>query len=678
VAAPTIVPCPPPLEPGLTAVSGGAVIGVESRHARSVHLCLFDEEDSETARLRLPCRTGDLHHGFVAGLEPGHRYGLRVDGPSGGDGHRFDPSKLLVDPYALRLDRPFAWHPALAEPGAETERLVPKAIFEMPAPARRVERPAPPTLIYELGVKAFSMLHPDVPAELKGTLRALCCAPVIAHLKRIGVSHVELLPIAAWIDERHLPPLGLANAWGYNPVTFLALDPRLAPGGAGDLEAAVGALRGSGIGVILDVVFNHTGESDAAGPTLSLRGLDNALYFRHAADDADRLVNDTGCGNTLACDRPAVMHLVLAALRRWRRCGVDGFRFDLATTLGRDQSEFSRDAPLLAAIARDPELAGCILIAEPWDLGPGGYCLGEFPAPYFEWNGRFRDDMRRFWRGDHDAAGGLARGLAGSAELLAPGHRPPSASINYIASHDGFPLADVTTYARKHNLANGEENRDGSTENWSWNNGEEGLSDDLTVKEARRTDARALLATLFIARGTPMLLAGDEGGRTQHGNNNAYAQDNESFWLDWTTQDPELTDYVSSLMVFRRWLSTRIDDRHPTGGAQKEGSPPDVVWTTLAGHAMAAADWAPADAFILIMSAPHGARVAAAFNRGREAQALTLPNPGDGLAWTEAFQSASDGNAFADRTICARSVAVYVEEPDIAARNTARERAFMV
>lgn len=593
---PSLEPCPLPAALGATITEAGVVFGVVSRHGERVELCLFDEAAGrEVARLPLPCRSGDIHHGLLPEAGEGLRYGLRCAGPWQPEaGHRFDPAKLLVDPYATTLDRPFRWNPRLAQRGEDTADLVPRAVVTAPGDKLRLPE-WPAAFIYEVAPKAFTMRHPGVAGELRGTLAALTEPAVIAHVAKLGVSHVELMPVAAWMDERHLPPLGLSNAWGYNPVNFFALEPRLAPGGMEDLRRLCRAYADAGIGVILDIVLNHTAESDAFGATVSLRGLDNALYYRHAHDDPGLLVNDTGTGNTLALDRAPVVRLAMDALRHWRRLGVAGFRFDLGTVLGRGEGGFSRDAPLFAAILQDPDLSSAILIAEPWDIGPGGYRLGEFPAPFAEWNGRFRDDVRRFWRGDHGVTGALATRLAGSSDLFGAGHRGPRASINFLAAHDGFTLADLVAYEARHNEANGEGNRDGDADSHSWNHGVEGPSDDPEVEAARLRDVRALLATLFLSRGVPMLTAGDEFGRTQAGNNNAYAQDNDFSWLDWEKADEGLVGFVTELARLRRDHPRLADDVFLTG----RGDPPDARWLLPDGSPIADEAWSGLDALVL-------------------------------------------------------------------------------
>lgn len=567
--------------PGPLLRDGGIDFSVVSRNATAVRVCLYDETGAETERVALDRVTATRFAGFVAGLNPGQRYGLRAEGPWQPEaGHRFDASKLLLDPYATRLDGAFVYDPRLAERGRDNADLVPKAIVEATRPPQPRLGAAEPGLIYEVSVRSFTRLHPEIPEAQRGTVAALAHPAIVDHLVRLGVGTVELMPLTAAIDERHLPPLGLSNAWGYNPVSFLAPDPRLAPGGLDEIRATVATLHAAGIRVVLDVVFNHTGESDALGPNLSLKGLDQALYFR--LGDGGTLVNDTGCGNTLALDRRETVALVMDALRLWAETGIDGFRYDLAAVLGRRADRFDPESPLLMAIGQDPLLRDLIQIAEPWDVGPGGYQLGAFPAPFAEWNDRFRDDIRLFWRGDGHRVPALATRLAGSSDLFAASGRPPSASINFIAAHDGFTLADLVAYADKHNDANGEGNRDGTGENFSWNNGAEGGSDNPAIIAARARDARALLATLFLAKGTPMLTAGDEFGRSQAGNNNGYAQDNALTWLDWTAADHDLAGFVADLSRLRARHPVLTDD-HWLGEA-------DAVWHAEHG-AMQGHDW---------------------------------------------------------------------------------------
>lgn len=658
-AVPAILPCPLPARMGASVTEDGIAFAVFSRNGERVLVSLFDEAgNNEIARLPLPYRSGDIHHGVLPGAKAGLRYGLRVEGPRQPErGHRFDPSKLLIDPYATLIDRPFRWDPQLARHGEETAGLVPRCVVveqassHLEKPRRRIAAGkdpgvGAPRFIYELSVKSFTMRHPGVPERLRGTLAALAEPAIIAHLHRLGVSHVELMPIAAWMDERHLPPLGLANAWGYNPVNFFAPDPRLAPGGAEDLRRLCDAYAQAGIGVILDVVLNHTAESDEHGATIGLRGLDNAVYYRHAADDPGRLVNDTGCGHTVALDRAPVLRMAMDALRHWRGLGVAGFRFDLGTVMGRTETGFSQDAPLFAAILQDPELSQAILIAEPWDIGPGGYQLGNFPPPFAEWNGRYRDDVRRFWRGDAGLAGGLATRLAGSSDIFAARHRGPDASVNFLAAHDGFTLADLVSYAAKHNEANGEGNRDGDNDSHSWNNGVEGPSRDPAIAEARNRDIRALLATLFFSRGIPMLTAGDELGRTQHGNNNAYAQDNAGFWLDWEKADDALIGFVAALAKLRLEQPLLTADSFLTG----TGEPPDALWLKPDGSRISDGEWTDLDAFCLLLNGAEE-NLLIAINRSQQDVPLPLPDEG----WEKLFASV-DG---ADRELPARSTGLW-------------------
>jgi len=530
------------VNPGVLITDGKTRFTVRSPRAEALTLCLFEGDAEQRIAM---ARDGDNWTVEITGDLRGTRYGYRASGEwNPPAGLWFDPTKLLVDPYALELDKRFAYDPSLSVYGVDTAAIVPKAIVVSPTPSP----PAPPIfrhgeLIYELNVRGFTMLHREVPEGIRGTVAALAHPAIVNHLKRLHVSAVELMPIVAWIDERHLPPLGLTNAWGYNPVAMMALDPRLCPGGVAELRDTVAKLRAEGIGVILDIVLNHSGESDVLGPVISLRGLDDAAYA-HAPDGS--LINDTGCGNTLDFGNPAVRALALDTLRHFvSHCGVDGFRFDLAPIMARSPA-FAADAPIFAELAADPILSDRILIAEPWDIGPGGYQLGAFPPNWLEWNDRFRDDVRRFWKGDA-GLGLLATRIAGSSDIFGKACR----SVNFLAAHDGFTLADSLAYEQRHNWANGEQNRDGHGENFSWNNGIEGETDNPDVLAARSAYARAMLGTLFVSTGTIMLTAGDEFGRSQRGNNNAYAQDNEITWIDWERRDLALEAFTCELSAWR-------------------------------------------------------------------------------------------------------------------------------
>uniref|UniRef100_UPI0018DF49C2 glycogen debranching protein GlgX n=1 Tax=Neoroseomonas rubea TaxID=2748666 RepID=UPI0018DF49C2 len=537
---------------GVHLAPGGANIAIPAPGATAIDLCLFDAKDRETARLRLPGRTGDVFHGFVPGLREGARYGLRAHGPCAPErGLRFDPAKLLLDPWARKIDRRFAPHESLAILGADTAALMPKAVLTRPLP----DLPAPvidgPRVIYELNVRGFTRTHPAIPEALRGTFAGLAHPAAIAHLKRLGVTHVELMPAAAWADEPMLAPRGLTNHWGYNPVGWLAPEPRLAPGGMAEVRAAVAALAAEGIGTILDVVLNHSGEGEEEGPTLSLRGLGDAAWYRTLPGAPGRYANDAGCGNTLALDRPWPLRLAMDALRHWAgQARLAALRLDLATTLGRRAEGFDPDAPLLQAMRQDPLLRDRWIIAEPWDVGHHGHRLGAFPPGWGEWNDRFRDGVRRFWRGDAGSIGDFATRLAGSRDVFAA--RPATDSVNYVTAHDGFTLADLVAHTRKRNAANGEENRDGTDDNLSWSHGVEGATGDAAILGRRRADVRALLATLLAARGTPMLSMGDEAGRSQGGNNNAWCQDNATSWFDWTGADAALIDFTARLVAARR------------------------------------------------------------------------------------------------------------------------------
>ncbi|MFB2550301.1 glycogen debranching protein GlgX [Ensifer soli] len=643
---------------GATVTREGTRFSVWSDSASRIELCLFDDTGETEIARRVMTRSGDGTFALVATDAPvGTRYGFRAEGRYAPDeGLWFDPAKLLVDPYAVELDRPFVHHRSLTVFGDDTAPLVPRAIVTAPASVT-VEPPVfrPGGLVYEVAVKPFTRLHPDIPEAMRGTVAALGHPAVIAHLKRIGVSAVELMPVTAWIDERHLPPLGLSNGWGYNPVAMMALDPRLVPGGVAELRDTVAALRAAGIGVILDLVFNHSGESDRFGATLSMRGLANTAYYRHLPGQPGALVNDTGCGNTIACDHPVVRRLILDALRHFvEKTGVDGFRFDLAPVLGRHADGFRRDATLFGEILSDPVLKDRVLIAEPWDIGPGGYQLGNFPDAFLEWNDRARDDLRRVWRGDRHMVGALATALAGSSDIFARHGGTATRSVTFLAAHDGFTLMDLVSYAGKHNGANGEDNRDGHNDNHSWNNGAEGPTDIADILDDRRRDVTALLATLFSTRGTIMLTAGDEGGRSQKGNNNAYAQDNALTWLDWQSLDDGLVGHVATLSAIRRRFDVFDGTAFFTGSG-------DVAWHRLDGEAMTVADWESplTDALVMLLATGdrdtgRKATLAVVINRSHAPHRFHLPD-GDWLRL-------AGGGDPAGAPVPARSVALFVSK----------------
>ncbi len=608
---------PAPL--GVTLVRGGINVAVVSRHATNMYFCLF--RDGGETRFELASREGDVFFGFVDHVAPGELYGLRADGPYDGRAQLFDVSKLLIDPYARQLERCFVWHEDFAASGIDTGGTAPKCVVTPPEPAVFALPQAFPRFIYEVQVKAYSKLNPDIPKDMRGTVAALAHPASIAHFKKLGVDTLELMPVMAWADERHLARLGLSNAWGYNPISFFAPDPRLAPGGLHEIREAVATLHDAGLRVILDVVYNHSGESDLGGPTVALRGLDNSLYYAHQ-DGA--LVNHTGCGNTLAVREGPVAALILDSMRHWARAtGIDGFRYDLAPILGRGPEGYSASAPLLQAINSDPLLGSLVHIAEPWDVGPGGYQLGNFPQSWREWNDRYRDDVRHFWRGDANALNNFATRLTGSSDIFARGGRKPSNSVNFVSAHDGFTLLDFVTHDHKNNFANGEDNRDGNAGEASW------------ISSNSKQDAKALLSTLFLSRGTILLTAGDEFGRSQRGNNNAYAQDNETTWLPWTEADQDLINHVVKIASFRTENEGYFANRFLTGKAFSGHNTADIEWLDAKGCSL---DWngSKPDIFGIMLASEHRReRLLIWFNRSHRAAHVSLPAAQHGFTWAE-------------------------------------------
>ena len=592
---------------GATWDGQGVDFALFSANASRVELCLFDAAGGETARLELPGRSGEVWHGRAPGLGPGQLYGYRVSGPwAPAEGHRFNPRKLLVDPYARALHGELRWDDALlghaaSDPEAPSESdsapFVPRSVVV--DPRRSPGRPRPPrapwsrSLIYECHVKGTTLRQPQVAPDDRGRFRGLASPAMIAHLRSLGVTAVELLPVQQAGLDAHLGRIGLPNYWGYSTLGFFAPDTRFAPGGAageavGEFRSMVDALHEAGIEVILDVVYNHTPEGGELGPTLSLRGIDNASYYRLLPQDRRRYVDVSGCGNTLDTRHPRVLALVLDSLRYWvEEMGVDGFRFDLAAALGRDPETFDPAARFFQALGADPVLGGVRLVAEPWDLGPDGYRLGAFPPGWCEWNDRFREDVRRFWRGDPGRLAGLASRLTGSSEIFGRSGRGATASVNYVCSHDGFTLRDLVSYARKHNEANREGGNDGpldASHNW----GAEGPSRDPKVWRLRERARRNLAATLAFAQGVPMWLGGDEIGRTQRGNNNAYCQDDETSWLDWEPEerDRDFLAFVRHCFALRRANAVFRRQRHLDGAG-----PERVAWLRPDGEPMGPGDW---------------------------------------------------------------------------------------
>ncbi|WP_336756763.1 glycogen debranching protein GlgX [Pantoea sp. USHLN298] len=587
-----------PQPPGASYDGKGVNFTLFSQHAGRVELCLFDENGVEQ-RMDLPGRSGDIWHGYVPRLKPGQRYGYRVHGPwAPQQGHRFNPAKLLVDPCARAVDGDVPddprFHGGIDAPDPHDSASI--------APKSRVvaddfdwqddvapRTPWGNTVIYEAHVRGLTRQHPEIPETLRGTYAALGHPVMVDYLRRLGITAIELLPIAHFASEPRLLQLGLSNYWGYNPFALWAVDPRYASGQDGltplqEFQQAVKNLHAAGIEVLLDVVFNHTAELDVIGPTISLRGIDNASYYW--LDEQGDYQNWTGCGNTLNLHHPQVMAWALDALRYWVQvCHVDGFRFDLAPVLGRTP-DYQRDAPLFEAIRACPVLSQVKLIAEPWDIGPNGYQVGHFPAPFAEWNDRFRDTARRYWLHGALSNGEFARRFAASSDLFQHENRLPHATVNLITAHDGFTLWDVVSFERKHNEANGEDNRDGHGDNYSHNHGKEGLSVSFDVIERRRRSVRGLLTTLLLSQGTPMLLAGDERGNTQHGNNNAYCQDNALSWLDWQADEKGLVGFTAALIQLRQRIPALTADRWWQDG---DGN---VQWLNAGGQPLQHDEWA--------------------------------------------------------------------------------------
>ena len=593
----------------------GINFAVFSAHAERIELCLFDPSGRrEITRLDLPECTDEVWHGYLPNARAGLLYGYRAYGPyRPQDGHRFNPHKLLLDPYARRLAGKLRWTDALFGYRIDSPRAdlsydrrdsapsIPKAIVSDDVFDWGDDRPPTipwsRTVIYETHVRGMTMRREDIRANERGTFAALSDPNVIKYLQALGVTAVELLPIHAFVQDRQLIEHGLKNYWGYNSISFFSIEPGyLSDGSRDEMRVAVRRLHAAGIEVILDVVYNHTAEGSELGPTLSFRGLDNASYYRLVQDNPRHYINDTGTGNTVNLSHPRVLQMVMDSLRYWvSSFHVDGFRFDLGVTLGREANGFDPGSGFFDALRQDPILTKVKLISEPWDLGPGGYQLGHHPPGFAEWNDRFRDSTRRFWRGDAGERPELAARLAGSSDLFDRHARRPWASINYVASHDGFTLADAVSFTQRHNEANGETNNDGSAENYSANWGIEGPTSDEKINEVRARARRAMLATVMFAHGTPMLLAGDEFGRTQGGNNNAYCQDNDISWLDWSMADSpagrEMRSFVSKLIAVRQ-EHTALRSRHFLHG-HREPAPGifDIAWFNEDGENIPEASW---------------------------------------------------------------------------------------
>ena len=602
---------------GATWDGEGVNFAIFSEYAEAVELCLFDSRDPtrEVERAELKERTSFIWHGYLPDVRPGQLYGYRVHGPyEPAKGHRFNPNKLVLDPYAKVVTGRLQWDDALFgyEIGDADADLsfseqdsgpsLPKCqVVDTAFSWRDDRRPNVPwsrTVIYEAHVKGMTARHPGVPERLRGTYLGMGSDAVLDHLLGLGVTAVELLPIQHFAVDRHLVERGLTNYWGYNTVAFFAPDPRYATGSHGEqiveFKSMVKAFHRVGIEVILDVVYNHTGEGNHLGPTLCFRGIDNASYYRLSPEDRRYYVDYTGCGNTLDVFNPRVMQLVLDSLRYWvEEMHVDGFRFDLAVTLGRRRDEFDAGGRFFATVQQDPVLSRVKLIAEPWDLGPDGYRVGGFPAGWAEWNGRYRDGVRSFWRGDEGTIPELASRLSGSSDLFWPGGRGAHASVNFVACHDGFTLHDLVSYERKHNEANGEDGRDGHDDNLSCNWGVEGETESVNVNRLREQMKRNFLATLAFSQGVPMLSHGDELGRTQMGNNNAYCQDNELTWIDWSLDEPSRKLLAFTRRVLRIRSSNSVFRRRGffAGDPVTDEGSKDVAWLRPDGDEMTQDDW---------------------------------------------------------------------------------------
>ena len=679
---------------GATCIDDGVNFALFSGSAEAVELCLFDELGNQAATCFLPEQRDGVWSGYVPGCRAGQRYGYRVHGPwSPEEGLRHNPAKLLIDPRARRLDRRFQWSGAVFDyerPAAagewrknETDSapFVPLCVVAEPEGRQAYQRPRvrwSEMLLYEANVRGFTMRHPDVAPADRGRLNGVRNGRVLAYLKALGITSLELMPVFTMVDEEFLVDRGLRNLWGYNSIHFFVPDARFANVDAvAEFRDMVHAVHDAGLEVVLDVAYNHSGEGGPQGPSLSFRGIDNLAYYRTEPGLPGQYVNDTGCGNTLDADSPVVQDLVVDSLKYWHQdMGVDGFRFDLATVLGRFAGGFRKDHSLLARISGDPGLERAKLIAEPWDPGPGGYQLGRFPTEWAEWNDRYRDTVRRFWRGDPQQSSEFARRIHGSADLFEPSHRKPWASINFVTSHDGFTLRDVVSYRTRHNLANSEQNRDGHADNFSSNYGVEGETDDAAINMLRRQQRLNMLATLLFSHGTPMLLAGDEFGNSQAGNNNAYAQDNETGWVDWRglEEDPGFTAQVRRLVALRKALPLLRQARYIHGRMPTDQGWCDIDWLHPDGRPMAEADWGSEQRLVLLFScypdqkdsSPVSEAVAILCNAAPRRTLFTLPPdlPGD---WGVRFSSSAEPpgrQASASWLLAARSMALLTTAPE--------------
>ncbi len=646
----------------------GVNFAIFSANATKVELCLFDSAgEVELERIELPEYTDEIYHGYLPDAHPGQVYGYRVYGPyDPKNGHRFNHNKLLIDPYAKQLVGELKWSEALfgytiGHPDddlsfdeRDSAPFVPKCKVIDPAYTwgreQRVDVPWDKTIFYETHTRGFTMRHPSVPDEVKGTFAGLMVDDVIKHIKGLGVTSIELLPIHAFVNDQHLLEKGMTNYWGYNTLAFFAPDPRyLAHGKISEFKEMVAHMHHANLEVILDVVYNHTAEGNERGPTLSMRGIDNASYYRLMPDDKRYYINDSGTGNTLDLSHPCVLQMVTDSLRYWAtEMHVDGFRFDLATILGRYHDGFSERHSFLVACRQDPVLRSVKLIAEPWDCGPGGYQVGNFAPGWAEWNDKFRDNIRAFWKGDEGQLADFANRMTASGNLFNQRGRRPYASVNFITAHDGFTLHDLVSYNDKHNEDNDENNQDGSNDNRSWNCGVEGPTDDPEINALRLRQMRNFFSTLLLAQGTPMVVAGDEFARTQHGNNNAYCQDSEIGWVNWDLDEDgkALLAFVKRLIKLRQSYPILRRSRFLVGDYNEALGVKDVTWLSPSGEEMTIEQWEDPNGRCLGMLMDGRAQETGIRRRGSEATLLllvnshhdgvnfTLPEVPEGLNWT--------------------------------------------
>ncbi|HEY6533795.1 MAG TPA: glycogen debranching protein GlgX [Acidimicrobiales bacterium] len=666
-----------PFPLGATFDGSGANFSLFSEVAERVELCLFDDHGIET-RLPLPQVTAFVHHGYVPGIQPGQRYGFRVHGVWAPDqGSRCNPDKLLIDPYAKSVEGgvewaeavfgyPFSEGPDGPPTASDSARFVPKSVVISPffdwADDRLPRTPWEDTIVYETHVKGLTASHPDVPVEQRGTYLGICSRPIVDHLKELGVTAVELMPVHQFVHDFRLDELGLRNYWGYNSIAYLAPHNEYSTFGqrgqqVQEFKQMVKTLHREGIEVILDVVYNHTAEGNDGGPVLSLKGADNAAYYRLSPDDRRRYVDYTGTGNSLNMRHPHVLQLIMDSLRYWvTEMHVDGFRFDLAATLARELHDVDKLSSFFDLIQQDPIVSQAKLIAEPWDVGEGGYQVGNFPPLWSEWNGKYRDEVRDFWRGAEHSVAEFGYRVTGSSDLYQPNGRTPYASINFVTCHDGFSLTDLVSYNEKHNEANGEDNNDGTTDNRSWNCGVEGPTDDEAVNALRRRQRRNLLATLMLSQGVPMLLGGDELGRTQDGNNNAYCQDNAMSWYDWSQKDVALLEYVRRLIRLRRDHPTFRRREFFRGRPIQGADVDDIGWFAPDGERMTDENWRHGGNLAIGVFlngdplpnvGPRGERITdrsffAMFNASDTGLDFVLPDAAFGTSWCRVLDTAPD------------------------------------